>query len=494
MVHDVIVVGSGATGGIAAKELTERGYEVLVLEAGPDSPDRVTGPSECGVTHDTATPFVWARNNQVGGRTIFWNRHTYRFSEHDFTAATLDGHGDDWPISYADLEPYYERVERFVGVEGHRDGLPHLPDSICQPAAPLNEGERRLEAAMARLWPGRNVVRARRVGLRDPAGRHAHPGYSFATSAGSSLLAARATRKLSMAANSRVRAIVMHENGRLADGVICVDCASGTESLVRGRIVFLCASTLESTRILLNSSTGDFPAGLCNSSGALGHYLMDHAIGPVVCGTIPDLSNLYPSSDVAPHFMIPRFRNIETRHPDLVRGYWIQGTIQADRATDLERFEPYPEGGHFSAVAFSEVLPRYENRVELNAGVTDRWSIPILHVTCQYGDNECRLYQDARTELTDMFSAADGFDMLDCSTPLSLPGQSIHEVGTARMGNDPRTSVLNGYCQSWDVPNVFVTDGACFVTSGSVNPTLTMMALTARAVDYLDSEYRKELR
>lgn len=491
--YDVIVVGSGATGGIAAKELTERGYEVLALEAGPDRPADLVGTSECGVTHDADKPFVWLRNNQVGGRTISWNRHAYRFSDHDFKAASRDGQGDDWPISYTDLEPFYEHVERFIGIAGHDDGLPQLPSSICQPAPALTAGEKRLQAAMARLWPERNIVRARRVCSCDPAGIHSHPEYSFATSAGSSLLAAKATGRLSMMTNSRVRAIVMQKNGRLAEGVICVDCVTGRESLVRGRAVFLCASTLESTRILLTSRTDDFPAGLCNSSGTLGHYLMDHALGPVICGVIPDLANIYPASDESPQFMIPRFRNLDARHPELMRAYWIQGTIQSARTEYLTRFGQAKPGAHFLATAFSEVMPRFENRVELNVASTDGWGIPLLHVTCAYGDNERRLYQDARAEMTAMFSAAEGFDVFDCSTPMSVPGESIHEVGTARMGLDPRTSVLNKYCQTWDVPNIFVTDGACFVTSGSVNPTLTMMALTAHAVDYFDKAYRKEL-
>jgi choline dehydrogenase-like flavoprotein len=557
-IYDAIVVGSGATGGWAAKALTEKGMEVLVLEAGRQldpmkdftehhfpfelkyrglAPGSVYAPrqpiqSRCyaaseysshffvdDLDHPYTTPkdkpFWWIRGRQVGGRTIMWGRQSYRYSDYEFKAASRDGYGDDWPISYKDLEPYYDQVEDFVGISGSFENLPQLPDSRFLPPMAMTCGERMFKKAVEANFKNRKVIIGRAAILTQKhQGRaachwcgHCDRGcttYSYFSSPGSTLPAAAKTGRMTLRPNSIVREVIVDKKTGKASGVRVVDQLTRRNYEERARVVVLCASTLESTRILMLSTSQQYPNGLGNSSGVLGHYVMDHIFPIGVSGIVETLrGQAYDYSDGrANGVYVPKFRNVFDRHPKFIRGYGMQGSasmgydyMKAARVPGFgaefkRQVREIPSEVNFWLGSWGEMLARKENKVTLNKNKPDAWGIPTLHIDCQHGDNEKAMVKDMLETTSEMAEAA-GVKVLGKVTEPSPPGFCIHEVGTARMGADKKTSFLNKFNQSWDVKNLFVTDGACFTSSGCANPTLTMMALTARACDYLVEEYKR---
>lgn len=558
-VYDAIIVGSGATGGWAAKALTERGMTVLVLEAGRQldpakdftehhypydlkyrnlAPGSVYAPrqpiqSRCYAANEYGNkffvddvdnpyttpndkPFWWIRGRQVGGRSITWGRQSYRYSDYEFKAAERDGYGEPWPISYAELAPYYDRVEDFVGISGSFENLPQLPDSKFLPAMKLTCGEQLLKKAVESKWQDRKVIIGRAAILtKFHQGRaachycgHCDRGCetaSYYSSPGSTLPAAQKTGRMTLSPNSVVSEILMDAKTGKARGVRVIDQHTKRDREEYAKVVVLCASTLESTRILLNSKPLEGgQQGLANSSGVLGHYLVDHVFPIGVGGIVEQLKGqAYDYSDGrANGIYVPKFRNINDKHPHFIRGYGMQGRVTMGydygHAKSLAGFgaafkkqvRETPDVPSFSLNCWGEMLPRFENHVKLDASKPDAWGIPTLHIECTHGDNERAMIKDMLETTTEMAEAA-GFKIMSKVKNPAPPGFCIHEVGTARMGADKKKSVLNKYNQSWDVKNLFVTDGACFASSGCANPTLTMMAITLRACDYLADEFKK---
>lgn len=539
-VFDAIVVGSGATGGWAAKQLTESGMRVAMLEAGPKitpkdftehvqswqlpylgmSPHiRKERPIQglCYACREQnykwfvndlenpyvqAKPFHWIRMRVLGGRSLSWGRQSYRMSDLDFKAASHDGYGDDWPISYQDLVPYYEIVERFVGISGQAENLPQLPDSIFLPPMEMTCGELALRKA---VWDkfGRVVTIGRVAILTKPLnGRQAchycgpcEQGcatYSYYSSPFTTIAAAQKTGRLTLITDA-VAARVLMKDGK-ADGVEYVDRLTRDLRQVRGKILVLCASTLESTRLLLNS-------GICNSSGVLGKYLMDHIYQGGATGIMPMLeAKPWAGMPRRPNgIYIPRFRNVKEKMTNgFIRGYGYQGGSSPAFDFGAPGFgASYKEAvrkgtWRINISLWGECLARKENYVEIDKSRVDAWGIPVLKIHADWSDNEKKLWEDGRQQAAEMLEAA-GAKEVQLTGHYSVPGFCIHEVGTARMGNDPKTSVLNRYCQAHDVENLFVTDGAAWVSSGCQNPTLTMMALTVRTCDYIVREYAKKI-
>jgi choline dehydrogenase-like flavoprotein len=460
-------------------------------------------------------PFDWIRGRQVGGRTIMWGRQTYRLSDYELKAASRDGYGEDWPISYADLAPYYDRVEEFIGVSGSAENLPQLPDGKFLPAMKLTCGEWALKRAVEGRWKDRRVMIGRAAILTRPHNGRAACHYcghcdrgcttsSYFSSPGSTLPAAAKTGRLTLRPNAVASHVIIDTNTGKAKGVAFIDQMSKRGYEVFGKVVVLCASTIESTRLLFNSATRQHPSGVGNSSGVLGHYLMDHMFGLTVGGLVPGVAN-YPynyDDGRANGIYIPKFRNVGERHPKFIRGYGIQGGAQRGMLPTTiksipgfgaeykkmvrETNSPAP----FWMGAWCEMLPDEKNRVTVNKDVKDAWGIPIAHIECAHGDNERAMARDAIDTLKEMAEEA-RFEVAYANPFPASPGLCIHEVGTARMGSDPKKSVLNKFNQSWDVKNLFVTDGACFVTVGCQNPTLTMMAITARACDYIVDQHKR---
>jgi choline dehydrogenase-like flavoprotein len=460
--YDAIVIGAGLTGGWAAKELTERGLTTCVLERGPEPDDRVDADAREVVADEAANPyaiepgtaFAWFRCHAVGGRGLVWSRQAYRLSDLDLAANARDGHGVDWPIRYADLAPWYDRVERFLGLQGSLEGLPHLPDGVdLLPTPPLHPVAAELGRRLAGLYgDARRVIPARR--LRAPA----RWGENL------TLDAARATGRLTLRPHALATRIDHDADGRRATGVRVVDVRTRATSAIRARVIFVCASAIESARLLLHSRSPAFPDGLGNRSGALGRYLMDHVAARVDADLPPpvDRAELWSGT-------IPRFRNVGPDRADFLRGYQSHVTFLAGG----------PERDALILFGFGEQLPSPDNRVVLDPDRVDAWGVPIARVACRWGENERRMHADMVAAYVEMLTRA-GYPGA-VAAAISVPGAAVHEMGTARMGRDPRTSVLDATNRCHDVSNVFVTDGACMPSSPPQNPTLTYLALTARA-------------
>ena len=559
IVYDAIVVGSGATGGWAAKELAEKGMRVIVLEAGRkvdpmkeftehkwpyEVPYRGTvSPreifkrqpiqSKCYASDEFGhqffvddidnpyttpdkRPFDWIRGRQVGGRTIMWGRQSYRLSDYEFKAASRDGYGEDWPISHADLAPYYARVEDFVGISGSKEGLEQLPDSNFLPPMKMTCGEWMLKTSVEKKWKDRRVTIGRSAILtKNHQGRaachycgHCERGcttHSYFSSPGSTLPAAAKTGRMTLRTHAVASHLIMDTNTGKAKGVAFIDQNTRKAHEVFAKVVVLCASTIESTRLLLNSASRQHPNGVGNSSGVLGHYLMDHTYAVSVGGLVPNAANFPYNYDDGRNngIYIPKFRNVGSdKQSKYIRGYGIQAAVQrtilpttiqmipgfgADYKKMVREEKDAPP---FWMGAFGEMLPRKDNTVTINKDKKDAWGIPVAHIDCTHSDNEREMAKESLETLKEMASEAK-FQIQFANPYPATPGLAIHEVGTARMGNDPKTSVLNKFNQAHDVKNVFVTDGACFVSMGCQNPTLTMMALTARACDYIVTEHKK---
>lgn len=498
--YDAIVVGSGATGGWAAKQLTEDGLRVALLEAGPalsgegpsasiDGARRQQVQARCYAFGDHSAhlfvddvenpysypedaPFDWIRSRVVGGRLHTWGRTAVRMSESDFKAADRDGVGEPWPISYADLVPYYDRVERFMKVCGTAEGHELLPDGAFIPPLPLSAGERAFRARTEELWPTRRVTPAR-----------------IATAEPEALLdAARATGRLELRPNSVVSRVTVDRGTGKVAGVAYVDRLGGGEEEVEAPVVVLCASALESTRLLLNSATTEQPDGLGSSSGVLGRYLMDHTYGVGVDVVVP-WSRRRGGGARSHGCMIPAYRNVTEPVDEFVRSYGIELQVEARPGGRLAGLRPWSRVTG-CVRAFGEVLPAFDNYVAVDPERPDAWGIPSLRIVCRYGDNERRMAADQSRCLVEMAEAS-GWEIELAQSELSPPGLSVHEMGTARMGARAEDSVLDPFNQCWDVPNLFVTDGACFTSGGCQNPTLTMMAITARACDFIVERLRR---
>src|SRR5947209_7309317 len=575
--YDAVVVGSGAAGGMAAHVLTSHRLKVLLLEAGKyqdtgkilhsmewpyDNPNRGKMPpdyhaltlneytirnppyaqnspykkvtsyvqawggsdySKTLVVDEKQNPYsgtnyAWVRARVVGGKTTIWGRLALRLSDFDFKAASRDGFGMDWPISYADLSPYYDRVDRYLGISGHPEGLPQMPDGIYQRPIKLTASElhmRNTLKGMGRtLTPYRagvttdglkhNKYRSRCYG-RGACDRHVggcdiHAAFDSPTGL---IRPAMDTGNLTMRPNSTVYEVSIDKNTGKADGVNFLDSESRQSYKAKAKVVLLAASTLESTRLLLLSKSDKYPNGIGNSSGLVGHHFCEHIMGPSVDGFWKDLVGKPGTNDDGRPggSYIPRFRNIDTKQSDFIRGYGFEGgagtTMVPGTAFDEPGFgEEYKKrvrdyaGALFSIRAFGEVLPRYENSVGIDPELKDAWGVPVLKFDYRFGDNERKMAQDMYETGREMFKAA-GFEITSSSKTPLCEGWSIHELGTARMGNDPKTSVLNQFEQSHDVKNLFVVDGSAFVNASAQNPTWTIMALCWRSCDYLADQLKK---
>lgn len=547
--YDAIVVGSGATGGFAAKELTERGLSVLLLEAGPAHGKEAYahlatargGPSsslsrlraalrgqhvqakatffsertgflfvndrENPYSHDPRHHYLWIRGRQLGGRFLSFGRVLPRWSDYDFKAASRDGWGEDWPISYEDLAPYYDRVEEFLGVVGVADHIPNMPDGKFIAKAGLTRWERDLKARIEAKWPERRVTPWRYLSSR-----------AYRDHVPITILAGEATGRLEIRTGAVVKQVRIDESTGRATGVSYVDAATRRLIDVSAGVVVLCASTIESVRLLLNSACGKHPQGLGNASGALGRYFMDQSLALVFGGAtgangwekVEDGHGDLISSNPGGMY-IPRYQNLDRlTHPQFIRGFNVQGAIG--------RFY-VPDGSPplFGFTAHGEMLPQFDNRVTIDPRRKDAWGIPIAHIRCAPGENELKMLRVAMDDLKEVV-ALNGYGIevagsyLGIENPDNLMphgdwlarfmfrrtyrqslgiGAAIHECGGARMGLDPAKSVLNPHNQVWDVANLFVTDPSCFVTNGTCGPTLTAMALTVRACEYIAREFGK---
>ncbi len=541
---DAIVIGSGISGGWAAKELTEKGLKTLLLDRGKmvrhrvdyrnegkapfQRPYRANWPPELNpddyslpwydvypfanndrlnpYIDDEEKPFDWIRADMFGGRSIIWGRQCYRWSDLDFEANKKDGHGIDWPVRYADIAPWYSHVERFVGVSGEKLGLPQLPDGEFLPPMDLNVAEKHFKQAVAEHFDGRPVTIGRTANLTEAKpeqGRspcmyrsQCHRGCSFGapfSTQGATLPAAEATGNLTTRADALVESLEYDPETERVTGVRVIDTRTRERTVIRSRIVFLCASCIASTQILLNSRSEAAPNGLGNNHDVLGRYLMDHTFGTGATGEIPGYTEYVEYGRRPTGMYVPRFRNIDGQDEDadFVRGYNYQTWSPYRKepqdfsgfGADLKARMRIPGPWVLSLYAFCEVLPRYENRMMLDDSKPDRFGIPQVRFDIEWRENEEKMLADSVTQAVAMLEAA-GCTNIEQRTEAGAPGRCIHEMGTARMGADPRESVVNRWNQIHDAKNVFVTDGAAMSSTSCVNPSITYMAFTARAANH----------
>ena len=575
--YDAIVVGSGAAGGMAAHVLTSKGLKVLLLEAGRkldlakelrsmqwpyEHPRRGDAPpgwhtlsfNEYNVrkppyaTKDSAyrhvfsyvggwggtdyvknilvdekqhpytgTNYAWMRARALGGKTNIWGRLALRLSDYDFKAKSHDGYGEDWPISYADLEPYYDRVDRYLGISGHKEGLPHLPDSIFQRTTKLNAAEIKLRNAVKPMGRTATPYRAgvttdglkhnkyrskcfgRGACQRRAGGCDIHAAFDSPTGL---IYPAMDTGNLTLRTNSTAHEVLVDPRTGRARGVAFVDSVSHKSLEAKAKVVVLAASTLESARLMLLSKSPQHPNGIGNSSGHVGHNFCEHLMGPGVTGLVKDLvGKPHTIEDGRPGgFYVPRFRNLTEKRTDYIRGYGFEGNSGQNifpSSTGRPGFgKQYKKevrdhaGAFISMGGFGEVLPRYENAMSIDPVTKDAWGIPVLRFDYKFGDNERKMAADMADQAKEMFEAA-GIEVIGVDREILTEGWSIHELGTARMGTDPKTSVLNQFQQSHDVRNLFVVDGSSHVSASCQNPTWTIMALAWRSCDQLADELRK---
>ena len=550
---DAIVVGSGISGGWAAKELTEQGLRVLLLERGKnvehvkDYGNATKAPweyphrggrtqameeaypvlkrdyplneknlqfwvSERDSPYTEIKRFDWYRGYHVGGRSLTWGRQSYRLSDFDFEANAKDGIAVDWPIRYADLAPWYDHVERHAGISGSKEGLAQLPDGEFQPAMPLNCAEELIAGRLAKQFEGRRrIIPGRTANLTQPLPGRAPcmfrnacwlgcPLGAYFSTQSSTLPPAVESGRLTLKTFAIVTDVVYDREKKRATGVRVIDAVSNRTTEYRARVVFLCASALNSTWILMRSATDVWPGGLGSSSGELGHNLMDHHFRCGASGTMEELGDRYVYGRRPTGFYIPRYRNLFGEKREYLRGFGYQGSASRqawERAVAelgvgaaFKDAMAQPGPWRMGATAFGEMIPVHSNRISLDATKTDRWGLPVLAIDCATGENERLMRVDMINDMAEMLEAT-GVKDVRVFDNTYYPGMGIHEMGTARMGRDPKTSVLNGQNQVWDCPNVFVTDGACMASAACQNPSLTYMALTARAARYAVDELKR---
>ena len=551
--YDAIVVGSGISGGWAAKELTEKGLRVLLLERGrnvehvkdyvnatkgaweyPHRGGRTTSMEEAYPVlkrdyplneknlefwaSDQDNPYTevkrfdWYRGYQVGGRSLMWGRQSYRLSEFDFEANAQDGIAVDWPIRYADVAPWYDYVESFAGIAGSPEGLPQLPDGQFLPAMPLNCAEEVVAERLAGSFDGRrHIIPGRVANLTQPLPGRLQCQYrnacwlgcpfgAYFSTQSSTLPAAMATGRLTLKPFSIVSEVLYDADRKRATGVRVLDAVSEQSTDYSARVIFLCASTLNSTWLLIRSATDIWPAGLGSSSGELGHNLMDHHFRVGAQGLFEGMEDRYYYGRRPTGFYIPRYRNLFGDKRDYLRGFGYQGSASREgwsravaelgvgAAFKDAAAEPGP--WRMGATAFGEMLPNHANMIGLDETKTDKWGLPVLKIDCATGENEQLMRRDMANDMAETLEAC-GLSDVEIYDNGYYPGMGIHEMGTARMGRDPNTSVLNANNQVWDALNVFVTDGACMTSAACQNPSLTYMALTARAADFAVNELNR---
>ena len=552
-VYDAIVIGSGISGGWAAKELTEKGLKVLMLERGrniehvKDYKNANKNPWEFphagGRTqqmikdypvlkrdyplaetnldywvNEKESPYVetkrfdWFRGYHVGGRSLTWGRQSYRWSDHSFEANAKDGIAIDWPIRYKDIAPWYDHAEKFAGISGSKEGLPQLPDGQFLPAMEMNCVERDVAARIKDHYKGqRSMFIGRTANITQPLPGRSDckfrnkcslgcPFGAYFSTQSSTLPAAMKTGNLTLRPWSIVTKILYDKNTKKASGVEILDAETNQTYVFSSKIIFLNASALNSTWVLMNSATDIWPGGLGSSSGELGHNVMDHHLGVGASGDVDGYEDKYYYGRRPNGIYVPQYRNIFNDKRDYLRGFGYQGS--ASRLGWNREIAELNIGGEYKDIlaepgawtmgigGFGEILPYHENKITLSKTVKDKWGLPVLDFDCEWKENERKMRVDMQNDAIEMLTAA-GVKNVKGRDGDGTIGRGIHEMGTARMGHDPKTSVLNKWNQVWDAPNVFVTDGACMTSANCVNPSLTYMALTARAADHAVSELKK---
>ena len=556
--YDAIVVGTGISGGWAAKELCEKGLKTLVLERGPmvqhpvdyktanmdkwdfKGGDKITQeirkrqPKQSrtnyvnteSTTHffvddnkhpyNEDKPFDWIRGYHVGGRSLLWGRQSYRMSDLDFEANAKDGIAVDWPIRYKDLASWYSYVEKYIGISGEKLGLPHLPDSEFLKPMELNCAEDELKNAVAKKFTDRLVTIGRVAhiteGTKPGLGRNSCqyrnrcrrgcPFGAYFSSNSSTLPAAEATGNMTLRTNALVNEVIYDADSKKATGVRMIDAQTKEVFEFKAKVIFLCASTVASTSILMQSTSDRFPNGMGNDSGELGHNLMDHHFRLGATASVEGYEDKYYTGRRPTGIYIPRFRNIggATNRKDFIRGYGYQGGASRGNWTQIVSEMAYgkglkeavmqPGGWQIGINGFGETLPYHDNKMYLDYDKKDEWGLPTVTFDADIKENEKIMRKDIMNQAAEMFDAA-GFKNIQTFDKGYSMGLGIHEMGTARMGRDPRTSVLNKYNRLHAVSNVYVTDGSGMTSAGNTNPSLTYMALTARAVDHAVKELKK---
>ena len=551
--YDAIVVGSGISGGWAAKELTERGLRTLLLERGKNIEhvkDYINAtkapweyPHRGGRTQDMikrypvlsrdyplneknldwwasdeespyteVKRFDWYRGYHVGGRSLMWGRCSFRFSDIDYEANAKEGVAIDWPIRYADMAPWYSHVERFAGIAGSKEGMPQLPDGEFQPAMPLNCAESMVAERLTKLFDGkRRLISARTANLSQPLPGRGSCQYrdacwlgcpygAYFSTQSSTLPAAVKTGRLTLRPFAIVNEVLYDKQKKRASGVRVLDAINNTTTDYKAKVIFLCASTLNSTWILLRSATDIWPGGLGSSSGELGHNLMDHHFRVGAQGRVEGLEDKYFYGFRPNPSYIPRYRNLNGEKRPYLRGFgyeggagrdgWSRAVAELGIGGKFKDNAAEPGQWSIGGTAFGEMLPNHANMVTLDETKKDKWGLPVLKIDCATGENERLMRVDMANDMAETLTAAGIKDVKTYDEPC-FPGMGIHEMGTARMGRDPKTSVLNKHNQVWDAPNVFVTDGSCMVSTACQNPSLSYMAFSARAADYAVSELNR---
>ena len=554
--YDAIVVGTGISGGWAAKELTEKGFKTLVLERGRmvkhiedyptmhDDPwdykfkgqvtreekERQHKQARTGYTVSDASKhwfvddikhpynevkrFDWMRGYHVGGRSIMWGRHSYRLSDLDFTANQRDGHGVDWPIRYKDIAPWYDYVESFIGVSGERLGLSQLPDGNFLPPMELNCVEDHLRKSVLDNFEGRILTPGRVAhitGNKQFEGRspcqyrnrciRGCPYGAYFSSPASTLPAAERTGNMTLRPNSIVHEVMYDPNTKLATGVKVIDSETKETIEYKANVVFLCASAIASTSILMQSKSDRFPDGMGNDSGELGHNVMDHHFQAGAQAKVDGFEDDYYKGRKPSGIYMPRFRNLNgNENLGFTRGYgyqggagrgdWSKSIAEASYGEELKHAIIQPGGWTMGLMGFGETLPYHENKMTLDYDKLDDWGLPTVTFDAEFKENELQMRKDMVEQAVAMLEKA-GYKDVQGYDRLGAPGLGIHEMGTARMGRDPKTSVLNGNNQVHEVKNVYVTDGSFMTSAACQNPSLTYMAMTARAVDHASKNFKK---
>jgi choline dehydrogenase-like flavoprotein len=552
--YDAIVVGSGISGGWAAKELTEKGMKVLLLERGRniehikdyvnatkeswEFPHRGIMPTQEMLQnypvlkrdyplnetvldfwvkdkespYTETKPFSWFRGYHVGGRSLMWGRQSYRFNKWDFEANAKDGFGVDWPIRYEDMASWYSHAEKFAGIQGSLEGLDVLPDGDFMPAMEMNIVEKDVAAKIKKHYKDqRHMFIGRSANITQPHHDRTNCQYrnrcwrgcpfgGYFSTQSATLPAAMKTGNLTLRPFSIVTQVIYDKDAKKATGVEVLDATDNKTYTFNAKVIFLCASAFNSTWILMNSATSVWEGGLGSSSGELGHNVMDHHFRCGANGRVDGYADKYEYGRRPTGIYIPRFRNIYTDKRDYVRGFGYQGGAGRGRGVEVAEFTigadlknalsvPSDNWG-IGVMGFGEMLPYHENKISLNKNVKDKWGLPVLDMDVEIKDNEKKMRVDMMNDAAEMLEAA-GVKNVNTYDYGYEVGMGIHEMGTARMGRDAKTSVLNAHNQVWDAPNVFVTDGSCMTSASCVNPSLTYMAMTARAADFAAAEMKK---